>query len=103
MGTIVNDLMTFLNSRLGLSIPLLPLSGFPRFMVAIWQLLVDGWEPGDGLPTDSPPGGSPEASGQAVVQTDVSGDNPFPIPIGGTAVEAIALWIEIGPPPGSPP
>lgn len=39
----VNDFMKFLNDRLGVNIPLLPLKGFPAFLTDLWKAAVRGW------------------------------------------------------------
>ena len=51
MTTTVDDLMSFLNSKLGLKIPLLPLTGFPAFVMNLWKRAVLNWSPADGVPS----------------------------------------------------
>ncbi|GAA5444735.1 hypothetical protein Misp06_02925 [Microbulbifer sp. NBRC 101763] len=46
---IVDDLMLWLNQTYCLSLPLLPLTGWPAAVVTLWNKVVD-WLPGEGPP-----------------------------------------------------
>lgn len=48
MGTVkkvVNDVMTWLNQRYGIALPVLPLKGWTQAVISLWSKSVD-WEPG---------------------------------------------------------
>lgn len=86
----VNDFITFLNSSLGLKIPVLPLTGFPAFVVALWKRGVLNWSPGSSIPS--------------ILKVDVSKSNPLDIPIGAGSVKAVdASILTSGGAMGSPP
>ncbi len=76
---IVNDLMVYLNNKFSFGLPMLPLTGFPQFMVTLWNRVTTNWSQGGQVPT--------------VVQIDVDNSNPLIIPIGGGTVQAVAASI----------
>jgi hypothetical protein len=78
---IVNDLMVYLNTKFSFGLPILPLAGFPQFMVTLWNRVTTNWSQGAQVP--------------AVVQIAVDSSNPLIIPMGGGTVEAVAASILI--------
>ena len=69
---IVNDVMQWLNTRFGLRIPMLPLTGWPAVIKTLWNMFIGGspptpWPPEHALPWIIPIEGTlevfpPEAS-----------------------------------------
>jgi hypothetical protein len=75
----VNDLMGYLNSHFSLRLPVLPLTGFPQFMVNLWNRLTLNWSQDDPVPR--------------VVRVAVDSTNPLVIPLGGGSVQGVAASI----------
>lgn len=75
----VSDLMSYLNSKFGFNLPVLPLSAFTQAMSAIWKSTVKNWVPGD-----TPP---------ETITVEIKTDTTIPLGSGAFSVKSCTISI----------